>query len=128
MAATYSGNPEDSLNDKIRFLIGDTDMDDAILSDEEIASLLIMESNNVFGTASLACSVISAKYSKLVDRTLGKEISENLSDLSEQYERKSEHFAKLKNNKQSYTPFMNQDVAEKTYAFTIGMMRNDEDN
>jgi hypothetical protein len=40
MTATYSGNPAKSDLDKYRFLIGDTEPTDAILSDEEITFIL----------------------------------------------------------------------------------------
>lgn len=40
MAATYSGNPSSSDSDKVRFLLGDTDMTDPKFQDPEIAFLL----------------------------------------------------------------------------------------
>jgi hypothetical protein len=43
MPSTYSGNPALNNKDELRFYVGDTDMEDAILSDEEIYFILSTE-------------------------------------------------------------------------------------
>ena len=57
--------------DKVRLLIGDTDEDDQQFQDEEIVVLITME-GNIFSTAELCCFSLAARYSKLVDKTVGE--------------------------------------------------------
>lgn len=45
MAWTYSGNPADSEKDKYRFMLGDTDEEEPVLTDEEIEFVIAEYSN-----------------------------------------------------------------------------------
>jgi len=45
MTWTYSGNPANSSSDAVRFLIGDTDTTDQLISNEEIAYLVTVHGN-----------------------------------------------------------------------------------
>lgn len=77
MTWTYSGNPSSSATDAIRFLIGDTDSTDQLLSNEEIAWLNTQETGSptstsaLYETAHYACESISAKLARLADTQIG---------------------------------------------------------
>lgn len=73
MAWSYSGDPKTSPKDEVRFILGDTDAIDPILSDEEIEYTLELSDNNVQRAAAEACSKIIAKYVREVDYTIGPE-------------------------------------------------------
>lgn len=72
MTWSYSGDPSDSALDEIRFLIGDTDTNDQLLSNEEITYLY-----NSYGdayAAAVACVVsLISKASRSVEeaKTVG---------------------------------------------------------
>ena len=72
MAWTYSGDPNTSTKDAIRFLTGDTDPDDELISDEEIrwtegeAGV-----GEVYTAAWRVMLSIAAKFSRLADQTVG---------------------------------------------------------
>ena len=68
MSFTYSGNPSESEVEAIRFLIGDTEMEEPLLTDEEItylSSLWTLEWS-VYWTAAMACDAIAAKFAREV--------------------------------------------------------------
>lgn len=67
---TYSGNPASSNLDAVRFLVGDTQIHDPQLQNEEIAFEL-GEEGNVYKTASVCALQIGARYSRLVDKSVG---------------------------------------------------------
>ncbi|MMZ45265.1 hypothetical protein D3C76_169810 [compost metagenome] len=74
MTWTYSGNPQDSPKDTVRFLCGDTDESFAYVSDEEIAYLLGPDDSvDVRGVALKACSQILKKLALEADYTIGPE-------------------------------------------------------
>ena len=70
MAFSYSGNPADSDKDAVRFLIGDTDSNDPLVTDEEIAWQL-GQRGKVYLAASSCCVAIAAKFSRKADRSVG---------------------------------------------------------
>src|SRR5690606_25432890 len=67
---TYSGDPSSTDRDAVRFLIGDTDTDDPQVSDEEIDYLLTSH-GSVNAAALGAARAILARYSRLVDKSVG---------------------------------------------------------
>lgn len=70
MSWSYSGDPNLSRLDAVRFLVGDTDIDDQLLSDEEI--IYIEESvSNIYIAGSRASEAIAGKFSRLADKSLG---------------------------------------------------------
>lgn len=71
MAWTYSGNPASSTKDSVRFLVADTNVDDAFVTDEEINWCLSQTSSNIYQAASLVARSLSAKFSTLSDETIG---------------------------------------------------------
>lgn len=68
----YSGNPAYSAKDQTRFLIGDTNKYEQLLSDQEIEWLLGQYNNTPMNAAIRACETIISKYSRLADETVGQ--------------------------------------------------------
>ena len=83
MAATYT-DPSNSANDAVRFLIGDTDVSDAGLQDEEIAFALSEAGNDTYLAASLCARALAAKYAALVD-TRFESVASDYSQLRDNY-------------------------------------------
>ena len=75
MTWSYSGDPSDSALDEIRFLIGDTDTNDQLLSNEEITYLY-----DAYGDAYAAA--ISCVVSLISKASRGVEESKSVGDLS----------------------------------------------
>ena len=63
MASTYSGNPADSLKDYLRFMMGDTDMTQPLLTDEEY-NYIIDNTTNV-NAGSVQCVLVFVRPSEL---------------------------------------------------------------
>ena len=72
MSWNYRGSPAGSERDTVRFMVGDTDTTDQLITDEEIA-WCIERGNGVNIGAAIACDAISAKFSRLVDGAMGGE-------------------------------------------------------
>lgn len=70
---SYSGDPATSKKDAIRFLIGDTDDDDMILTDAEIEWIVADrgDTNNLYLTAADAADLAGIKYSRVINRQTG---------------------------------------------------------
>lgn len=84
---TWSYSPALSTEkDQVRYLIGDTDMTDQLLSDEELAFSLTRAST-LDGAAADAAQAIAAKFARMVDRTVGP--------LSIRYSEKQQHYELL---------------------------------
>jgi hypothetical protein len=77
MAWSYSGDPDSSALDAIRFLIGDTDTNDQLLANEEITWMNSQVSGSTTSTAALytvahRCMItIASKFSRLADQAVG---------------------------------------------------------
>lgn len=69
---SYTGNPNHSANDLTRFLLGDTDITDQLLSDEEIAWALSQYNNTPMNAAIRLCETIMSKFSRLADESVGQ--------------------------------------------------------
>jgi len=67
---TYTGDPSANNKDEVRFLIGDTDNTDQIVTDEEITYAIAQESNNTLAAIRVVRAVIG-KYAKKVDKAVG---------------------------------------------------------
>jgi hypothetical protein len=67
---TWTYNPESLGTDlaKVRNLIGDTNTNDKLLTDEEIAVYQALETN-LFSVAALCCDAIIAKLARDIDRS-----------------------------------------------------------
>lgn len=72
MAFSYSGDPTNSPLDKVRFILGDTDTNAYLLSDEEINYLLSITSSAEEATYKGTLNII-AKLTNQVDYQIGPE-------------------------------------------------------
>lgn len=70
MTWTYSQNPSASDKDAIRFLVGDTKLDDQLIEDEEIAFTLTQEPG-LYYAASAVCRSIAAEFARKVQKSVG---------------------------------------------------------
>lgn len=68
--STYSGDPSQSDSDRVRFEIGDTDCENAQLTDEEIL-VLVGEGGTALLAASMAADALAAKYASQIDEGIG---------------------------------------------------------
>jgi len=71
MSWSYSGNPDASPLDKVRFLIQDTDTTDQQLSDQEITAMLNDSGNNAYVAAISCVQALIAKYTRRADKNVG---------------------------------------------------------
>jgi len=77
MAWTYGGDPDANARDAIRFLCGDTDTNDQLLNDDEIAWLnkevtgSTTATTGLYGAAYRACLTIASKFSREADKSVG---------------------------------------------------------
>ncbi len=88
MTWTYSGDPATNARDSIRFLTGDTDTNDQLVNDEEIAWV----NNQVTGSDTAITALyevsyrvmlaIASKFSRLADQSVG-ELSVSMSQKAE---------------------------------------------
>jgi hypothetical protein len=87
MTWTYSGDPSASNRDAVRFSTGDTDTDNQIFSDEEIAYALAQSGDSVLDASILLVRAGLAKYARSVDKSVG--------DLSKSYSQITAHLRAL---------------------------------
>ncbi len=83
MTWSYSGDPSASPQDEVRFLLGDTNSSNELISDEEIAYLLT-KYGSALSAAQQGARAISAKVSSQVDESTG-EMSKSKGALAERY-------------------------------------------
>jgi hypothetical protein len=82
---------------QVRFLIGDTDESDPLLTDEEI-NFLLAELGSASSTAIASCENLSAKYARQVDTHLGPstvKASQRTKQFTELAARLTKQFGKL---------------------------------
>lgn len=138
MSATswsYSGNPRANAKDAVRFTIGDTDSREPLLLDGEIEYLLELYNNVVLNASIRACEMVMAKFTRLVDETVGS--------VSVQWSSRQQSFMKLRNEltsrlaKEDCIPFaggisVSQKVTERQNSdrvnpdFSKHMMENEQ--
>lgn len=83
MTATYT-DPSNSNSDAVRWLVGDTDVSDAALQDEEIAFALTQAGSDIYLAASISARALAGKYASLVDTDF-ESVSSNYSSLRDNY-------------------------------------------
>ena len=77
MAWTYGGDPAANARDAIRFLCGDTDTNDQLLNDAEVAWVNNQLTGSDTATTALynsayrGCVTIASKFSRLADQAIG---------------------------------------------------------
>ena len=69
----------------VRFLVGDTDINDQQALDSEIAFALDQTGSNIYYAASYVANAIAAKYSRRVTVDLDGALQAEYSDLAKQY-------------------------------------------
>lgn len=87
---TYSGNPASSAKDEVRFLVGDTDTNDQLVSDEEIAFVLGVHADSAsinYAAAAVVAEGIAAKFARKMDKSVGS--------LSVQAKQQRDHYVEL---------------------------------
>jgi hypothetical protein len=99
MTWTYSGDPDSTALDAIRFLIGDTDTNDQLLSNEEISWVNSEASGSSTATTALydaamrCCLTIASKLAREADKQIG-DLSVSMSQRAKAYR---EQAVELKN-------------------------------
>ena len=88
MAWTYSGDPGSSSQDKVRFLVGDTDKDQPLVQDEEIAWAISSQPIEELAAA-LVCRAIAARYSRLVTVKVG-DVSKNCGEIAKAFRERAD--------------------------------------
>ena len=90
MTWSYSGNPASSEKDAVRFLIGDTDTTDQLLSDAEINYVIAESGGSIYQAAHDACYAIAGKFSRMAS-------SKSVGDMSISYADRAQAFFALAN-------------------------------
>lgn len=93
MAWSYSGDPSTSKKDEVRFLIGDTNINQQILSDEEIEYMLKLYPEKNMLLAKLF-EKLADVYGVRIKRSLGPE-SEDPTSRTDYFKDKANHYMKL---------------------------------
>jgi len=70
MTWTYTGDPAANTRDEVRFLVGDTDKDDALVQDEEINYAIGVESSTLRAAVRVS-RAIAAHYARAVEKQVG---------------------------------------------------------
>ena len=83
----YSGDPNSSELDRVRFEIGDTDENWPLLNDDEIQYAIDKEAN-LYTAAARCCEAIASKFSREADYSLGPK-SVSSSQRAESYRAKA---------------------------------------
>ena len=94
MSWTYT-DPNTSDRDKIRFLIGDTDSTDPLLSDEEIAFTLAEAGGSVYQAGHDSCYAIAAKFSRMAQSKSVGDLSISYADRAAAYAAQAERLLEL---------------------------------
>jgi hypothetical protein len=120
---SYSGNPASSDTDAVRFLVGDTDTTDQLISNEEINYTLSVYNEPAFAAIAAARS-IAAKFARQSDqsRSVGDlSLSESFSQKSQQYQHLADHLSGLANSA-ALPPIPVANANALGAEFTIGLL------
>jgi hypothetical protein len=105
MTWTYS-NPSASTRDAVRFLIGDTDSTDPLLSNEEIDYTLTEAGNSVYQAAHDACYAIGSKFVRLAQSKSVGDMSISYANRGQQYMDQAERLLELAARREPPTPWI----------------------
>lgn len=81
---SYSGDPSSSNKDAVRFIVSDTNVNDQLVSDEEIAWAITTYGTNALAAARIARS-LAFKYASDTEKSIG-DLKIKLSDRFKHYE------------------------------------------
>lgn len=100
MTWTYGGDPSSNARDAIRFLVGDTDTNDQLINDEEIAWVNNQVTGSDTATTGLydaayrVCLTIASKFSRLADQSVG-DLKVSMSQKAKAYRLQAEEIKSL---------------------------------
>lgn len=109
---SYSGDPSSSELDAIRFLVGDTDAEDPLVANEEIAYALSAE-GSVQKAAARIARAIAARFARTADKQVG--------DLRISYSQRAAQYGSIANRLEAQAD--RSDV--RVYAGGIGIADKD---
>lgn len=87
---TWTYQPVKTPKDQLRLLIGDTDINEPLLQDEELEYLLNIYNHSPMNSAIRACELIMAKFSRLADESVGS--------VSIQFSQKVKSYMEMRND------------------------------
>lgn len=118
MTWSYSGNPGSSEKDAVRFLVGDTDTDDQLLSDEEIAWVIVQAGASEYQAAHDAAYAIASKFSRMATSKSVGDLSLAYADRAKAYFDLANELLELGARREVPTPWVSPDnmirAADKT--------------
>ena len=118
MAWSYSGNPADSEKDAVRFLIGDTDTDDQLLSDAEINYVIVESGGSIYQAAHDAAYAIAGKFSRMASSKSVGDMSISYADRAQAFFALANELLELSARREVPTPWVSPDniirAAQKT--------------
>lgn len=118
MTWSYSGNPADSEKDAVRFLIGDTDANDELLSDEEIDYVIVESGGSKYQAAHDAAYAIASKFSRMAQSKSVGDLSISYADRARAYFELANELLELGARRDIPTPWVSPDnmirAADKT--------------
>lgn len=124
---SYTGNPTNSNRDACRFVIGDTDANNQLLTDQEIDWLLAQWENNIYSAGAEGCVAISGKFTAKADysRSVGDmSISTQYQAQAEAYLTRGDHLREQANKFGQPTPAYYSDTLGNVFGpshFSVGM-------
>ena len=113
MSWSYSGDPNQSKRDAVRFVIGDTDTNDQLISDEEVDYLVTLH-GTLNRSASECCRAIAAKFARNMNRSIG--------GLSADFSAKYRQYMELANS------LMSKEELEPVGPFISGYKRSEKES
>lgn len=123
MTFTYSGDPASSNRDAVRFMVGDTDSTDPLLSDSEIAYLLSVHVEAPSAAVG-AARAIAGKFSREADKQRGVgdlSLSESLNQKALSYHHLADHLIQLASGI-TMPPIPKANSSALGAEFTIGLL------
>lgn len=103
MGWTYSGDPSLSNKDAVRFLIGDTQSDSPLSTDEEIEWSLSINNDNIYRSAADIAEGIAAYFATQAETTVIGPIREENGRRAELYSKKAVELKRKAQEKGSLT-------------------------
>lgn len=130
MTWTYSGNPSSSSLDAVRFLCGDTDTANQLISNEEVAFLLSEWNSDTYLAAAFACDAIAGTFAAKADgsKSVGDlSISTQYGSQSRTYLERAASLRAQASRRFPPSPNFDRTVFDGTYKFSIDMDKNEQE-
>jgi hypothetical protein len=81
---SYSGDPANSDRDQVRFLFGDTDTTDQLLTDAEVDFTVAEHPDNLFLAAAACADAVASRKTRLANKSVG-DLSLTYSQVAQQF-------------------------------------------